>query len=85
LTKLSELKTFDELYPDLPPAHCEGCGGVIGDDLGHRPCRADYCIELFCECGRVFASFGPVGCPSCSPYRLPRIRRIRQAYRRRHH
>lgn len=85
MVKLSELRTIDDIAPDLPPATCEQCGREIQHEtMDYRTCRVDLCMVVLCPCGREFASFGPVGCPACSPYRWPRIRQIRHLYSRRH-
>lgn len=68
----------------LPEPRCEGCGTpVAGAGLKYRFCRPGYCTIVSCVCGYEMASFGPVGCPACSPWRSPRLRKIRQDYARR--
>jgi hypothetical protein len=68
----------------LEAARCQRCGGLISDvDLVSTECRAGYCTIVACACGEEIGSFGPVGCPSCTPWRSARLRKIRQAYARR--
>lgn len=97
MVKFSELRPVEDLWADLDPVHCEGCGTVVQNWTGHDPiefvyakeCKAGLCTGFFCRnCGFGQASFGPIDCPYCGscPSRLPAVRRMRHLYRvkRRH-
>lgn len=96
--KFSELTPADDLFSDLEPVLCEGCGEIVEDwqrEDGPEPkyvygklCEAGLCTWVCCKnCDFAQCSFGPVDCPYCGSLgRHPRIRRMRYLYRvkRRH-
>ncbi len=83
MTYLSEPKPDDLLLNDPSYLLCSECGGDTSETK-NSVCRAGYCTVLACpHCHVEIASFGPVGCPWCCPWRDPAVRALRTSYRRR--
>lgn len=79
-------RPFASLKSESPQDLCDKCDfGLSEDDQDFYEagiCRAGYCVVLRCpQCGHEAGSFGPVGCPACSPYRSPSLKRTRLLYR----